>query len=367
MKKLSILGVFILALISLNSCKTEDDVVFITQDGNGPVLNLPDNGANIVLDINNQTSTATTVVWDEADYNVPTAVSYTLQLAISGTDFASPIDAGATTENYYIWTNEQLNDVSVNNLSLVPFMSTDVDLRIKATIGEGGETTYSNVVTLAITPYTTDLPKLAVPGNHQGWNPSDLEVDYVPFLASSAFGESDYEGFVYLDGEFKFVEPNDVNVFEWGNKDWGDDGTFSGNLISDGEINLSATPGYYYIQANTDPNDDGSEPGTYNLQVTNWGVIGNATPTGWDSDTDMTYNPDTKTWTLVLNLVPQQAPDNGLKFRANDDWGINMGDTGADGTMEFNGDNIGIDTAGTYLITLDLSNPRAYTYSLELQ
>jgi hypothetical protein len=35
--------------------------------------------------------------------------------------------------------------------------------------------------------------------------------------------------------------------------------------------------------------------------------------------------------------------------------------------MEFGGENLGVETAGTYLITLDLSNPRAYTYSFELQ
>jgi len=367
MKKLSILSLLFIGLLAFNSCETEDDVVFVTQDSNGPVVTLPANGSDIVLDINNQMSTAATIVWDEADYNVPTAVNYTIQLAVSGTDFATPADAGATTENYYVWSNSQLNDVAVGNLLLTPFLASNVDLRVKATIGDGGETTYSNIVTLSITPYTTDLPRLAVPGNHQGWQPDESIADYVPYLASSAFGATDYEGFVYLDGEFKFVEPNNVGVFEWNNKDWGDDGSFSGSLISDGEVNLSATAGYYYVQVNTDPNDDGSEPGSYNIQATEWGVIGNATPTGWDSDTDMIYDANTKTWSVTLDLIPQAAPDNGLKFRANDGWDLNIGDNDADGTMEFGGQNIGVETAGTYLITLDLSNPRLYTYSIELQ
>ncbi len=367
MKKLSILGLLFIGLLALNSCETEDDVVFTTQDSNAAVVTLPDNGAAIVLDINNQMSTAATIVWDEADYSVPTAVSYTIQLAVSGTDFAAPADAGATTNNFIVWTHEQLNEIAVNSLMLAPFTAANVDLRVKSTIGDGAEAAYSNIVTLSITPYTTDLPRLAVAGNHQGWNPSDLEVDYVPYLASSAFGESDYEGFVYLDGGFKFVEANNVGVFEWGNKDWGDDGSFSGALISDGETDLSASAGYYYVKANTDPNDDGSEPGSYSIQATNWGVIGNATPTGWDSDTDMTYDADAKTWSVTLDLIPQEAPDNGLKFRANDDWNLNIGDDDGDGSMEFSGQNIGVETAGTYLITLDLSNPRSYSYSIELQ
>jgi hypothetical protein len=56
-----------------------------------------------------------------------------------------------------------------------------------------------------------------------------------------------------------------------------------------------------------------------------------------------------------------------VKFRANDAWTLNYGDTGADGSLEPDGGNIAVPTTGTYIVTLDLSNPRAYTYSLQLQ
>ncbi len=55
-----------------------------------------------------------------------------------------------------------------------------------------------------------------------------------------------------------------------------------------------------------------------------------------------------------------------MKFRANDDWPWNYGDTGADGSLENDGDNIVVDTDGNYTIVLDLSTPRAYTYSVTL-
>jgi hypothetical protein len=57
---------------------------------------------------------------------------------------------------------------------------------------------------------------------------------------------------------------------------------------------------------------------------------------------------------------------NFIKFRANDAWDLNYGDTGADGSLEAGGDNIPIEEAGTYEITLDLSS-YPYTYSLEKQ
>ena len=102
----------------------------------------------------------------------------------------------------------------------------------------------------------------------------------------------------------------------------------------------------------------------YSLTKTSWGLIGNATPTGWDSDTDMIYDAESKTWSVTLDLTKQEAPDNGIKFRANDDWALNIGDTDADGTMEFGGENMGISEDGNYTIVLDLSNPRIYTYSI---
>jgi len=205
----------------------------------------------------------------------------------------------------------------------------------------------------------TQIPlNIAVPGNHQGWNPATA-----PLLAASVLGQTDYEGFVWLDGEFKFIAPDGNGDFNWGNLDWGDasgvNGSYTQVLTADNEGNIGASAGYYLVKADT-------EALTYSIELTNWGVIGNATPTGWDSDTDMVYDPVANTWSVTLDLTAQPAPDNGIKFRANDAWDLNIGDTDADGTMEFGGQNIGIPADGNYTITLDLSNPRAYTYSVVL-
>jgi hypothetical protein len=74
----------------------------------------------------------------------------------------------------------------------------------------------------------------------------------------------------------------------------------------------------------------------------------------------MTFDAASKTWTVTAPLSV-----GGLKFRANNAWDINYGDTGADGILDLNGDNISITQAGNYLITLDLSSAGNYTYSLK--
>ena len=53
-----------------------------------------------------------------------------------------------------------------------------------------------------------------------------------------------------------------------------------------------------------------------------------------------------------------------IKFRANDAWDINLGDTKADGLLEPGGDNIKVAVAGKYLVTLNLSVGGNYTYVL---
>jgi hypothetical protein len=152
--------------------------------------------------------------------------------------------------------------------------------------------------------------------------------------------------------------------------DYGDtgtaDGSYSGTIEQEGEVNVglpAGQAGYYRVQVDT-------EALTYNLTRTEWGIIGNATPGGWDNSTPMTYDPATKKWTVIAVMTAQSAPDNGWKFRANNAWEINLGDTtvnSTDGTLSYGGSNISIAAAGTYRIELDLSNPRAYTYTITLQ
>ena len=52
-----------------------------------------------------------------------------------------------------------------------------------------------------------------------------------------------------------------------------------------------------------------------------------------------------------------------IKFRANDDWAINFGDTDANGSLEYDGDNIQITEAGNYTVEL-LVNVADYTYKV---
>lgn len=349
-------SVFILFGALVVSCSTDDVQDRPVIEGvDSPVMAAPESGSAYTLLPETMAQQAERFVWSKANYNGDVAISYTLEIDVEGGDFSSPESLGGTTGALQLSVSQETLNTACLSLGATPYTAANFDVRVVSS-ASGFDLMGSNKVTITVTPYTTETPKIAVPGNHQGWNPPTA-----PLLAASGFGQTDFEGYVALDGEFKFVAKNAAGNFEWGNDDWGDDGTFSGMLALTGESNCTAVAGYYKINANTTTL-------AYTTTLTTWGVLGSATAPvtggdGWANDADLTYDPGTKKWSIIINLVGGQE----IKFRANNDWGLNYGDNGADSSLEEGGSNIAVPTTGSYLVELDLSNPRAYTYTLTQQ
>jgi hypothetical protein len=100
----------------------------------------------------------------------------------------------------------------------------------------------------------------------------------------------------------------------------------------------------------------------YTIKVTpypawpDWGIIGSATPTGWDSDTNLNYDLATKTYSITMNMIP-----GAYKFRLDDGWGTNYGSSSSTGgALVLGGADIPITIAGSYKITVDF-NAKKYT------
>ncbi len=91
-------------------------------------------------------------------------------------------------------------------------------------------------------------------------------------------------------------------------------------------------------------------------EITSWGIIGNATPGGWDADTQLTYKGGL-VWEAKVALTAGE-----YKFRANGAWNIDLG--GDVDNLTQGGANIAVSEAGTYTVTLDLSDARAYKVTL---
>lgn len=177
--------------------------------------------------------------------------------------------------------------------------------------------------------YTVGKPVLYMAGDANGWATND-------YLA----GEDGvhFTGYMYLNQNgFKFcTQP------EWKGTNYGANFDTAGDAAN---ITMTEAAGYYKVDVDLESKSYVLTP------ITTIGIIGSASPNGWDSDVDMTYVPyNAETKELGYWEAKDITLASGeIKFRANDDWAINWGgDTNA---LTQGGDNISVE-AGTYDIKL---------------
>lgn len=323
------------ASVLLWSCQKEETRA-VLKSGAAPTL-ASSRTTPLVLTQANASQPALDFTWNVVDYGYSDAINYVLQIAKSGSNFA-----GATTTEVGVTKKALKKTFTVAELNaelnkiLPTGIASDIDVRLKA----DAEGIVSNTLKLNVTPYRVLVQygfpaAINVAGNFQGWSPATA-----PQIVSLA-NDGNYAGFIdFTTGtpapEFKFVKGND-----WSAGDFGSAGT---GLLGNGGNNLQlSAPGFYLIRANTNART------WSNYRINAWGLIGSATANGWNSDQDLTWNPGTKTYTITTNLSAGE-----IKFRANDDWAVDLGDNGADGRPDLGGNNIKIETAGNYTITLDI-------------
>lgn len=331
MKKFLFIPLLAALLIAACSKQATDPVL---QIGSAPALTSPANGTSYVLVDSTSEEIFSLFTWTAAEYGFDAGVSYTLELDRAGNNFADPITIGTVNAlELRNVTNGKINSILLN-LGLPGEEEADIEFRVSAKINPEVQILYSQPITLKITPFTIVIvyPFLHVPGSYQGWNPADSFT-----VVYSARSDEKYEGYVYFNdaaAKYKYTKGPSWST------NWGDTGA-DGSLDPNGtDISLSGAAGVYKLNADLNAL-------THSLTRTDWGIIGDATPTGWNSDTDMVYDQAEKKYTITLDLGVGK-----IKFRANDDWAINLGDNDANKSLEYGGADINITEAGNYTVEL---------------
>jgi hypothetical protein len=152
MKKLSILGLFIFALFTFNSCETEDDVVFVADQGEFSFTNTF--SSEYVLTPLTSGNLAERFTWNTPDVGVPTNISYQLQKSIIG-DFSDAETVGATSSNEIALTvGDMLVYAAELGLDADPSTETpnvgNVSFRLRAVVGDSSLETFSNAQSLTL-------------------------------------------------------------------------------------------------------------------------------------------------------------------------------------------------------------------------
>ena len=175
--------------------------------------------------------------------------------------------------------------------------------------------------------YSVGKPVLYMKGDANGWNGYD-------YLAGD--DGVHFTGFMYLNQNgFKFTTAPD-----WSGTGYGENFSTAPDA---GNIVMTEPAGYYKVEV------DLSEK-TYKLTpITTIGIIGAATPGGWDAETPLTYNETERCWEVKdIALTADEC-----KFRANNEWVMQWGYDGEKFVFSNNAPAVQfVPEAGTYDIKL---------------
>jgi len=304
-----------------------------------------------------------TFKWPAVVYPYKAHVTYTLQADLpADTIGATPwTNAASVTVGKDILT-KAFKGSDLNALALtVGITANDTGKMVFRVQAYQDRNVYSNVVTVTVKPwkpavaYSHGWSVLWVPGDYQGWSPSTA-----PTVAAEQ--PNIYEGYIYEPAggtyQFKFT-----NAQDWNHTNYGDNG--NGTLTTNGAAAGMTLPGPGYYELVCNP-----VALTWNYTLTTWSIIGDATPGGWTTDTEMAYNPTTQVWTVTAAMLSTGS----FKFRANNAWNIDFG-IDSNGRLAYadnpaypyNGSlsNLTVPSSRTYTITLNLQNPNNYTYTVK--
>lgn len=350
-----------LVLLLMTGCKKSPDLTYLKVINFPPSLTVSAN--TVVLTTSNDQAEVIKFNWPAVKYDIDAPVTYTLQFSLTSDTLG--VNAWANAKDSVVgvdillkgFLGTSLNEIAVNALGLNPGTATNVAVRVKAFLDRP---VYSNAVVVSINPHSifTGYPVLYIPGDYQGWNPSSAST------IISLQSDRRFEGYVNFPtgGTFQFkMTPQP----DWNPTAYGDNTGNSGDIIVAnfaGANMVVPGEGYYELTADLNTNK-------WTATKTTWSIIGDATPGGWGSDTQMSYDVANKVWKVTCDMVAGGS----FKFRANNAWIIDFGIDAA-GKLRYADNpffgftpglnNLTVPVNGNYTITLDLHDAADYTYIL---
>lgn len=353
--------IFTLLVITLfiTSCEKDEDQAVLK---NPSASSLKADKTILVLTKDNEAQTAITFDWSNPDYGVAVAQKNQLQIAVKGTNFASPknVDLGDGTKKVS-YTVAEFNTVLLD-AGLLPGVATDIEVRLSSKLGSYDAVT-SNSVTVKVTPYLTEFPSFYLVGDASavGWNAGTAQLLYKKDNLSTIY--------TYLENgkSFRFLGQQDWGPLNYsldvagmnaGNRYFK---TWSTNLSPSTPENIQFTgvSGMYKVVIDADATVksitvSASPVNTWN--PANVYLVG--TVNGWNSATAI---PMTNLGNGKFEYTVALPAASEFKFLGQQSWGdLDWGNITADGNTGYLGPkgsngNIKFDgTGGNYKISVDI-------------
>ncbi len=347
MKKLNIFAYCLAGMLAFSSC--QDD-----RDDNPTILHPETFTLNASTETVYDLQNIETIDWtcDVPDYGYSAAVTYSVQINkdnnwvdAEGENAASYVTLEATysTNQLKISAAEMDRSLIILNewfdAETFPTTEQTVFVRIMSSISTvSGYEAYSEPVEIRYLPYYMEVSlepeTMYVVGDHNGWAAND---DAPRLIATDEAGMI-FHGYAQLNTQFKFMTTD-----SWADPNYGGG---SGTLALGGG-NITATPGFYQIDANLNTM-------TYSLRTCTWGIVGDAVGS-WDNDVQLIYNSSTGALEAEVEFSAGQ-----FKFRQDGDWAYSLGSSLDE--LVYDGGNMSV-SPGRYTVRLYLNGP---TYRAEL-
>lgn len=324
--------------ILIVSCE-QKELITLNPDAN-TVVSLSETDLLLTTEMEGQD--VLTVSWTDPDFGFDAGATYKVLIDFADGDFSEPQTIAVGTSLEKVFKSQELN-AKLLSLGAIPDVVNDVAFKVLIVLSDYSDI-LSDASTISITPYASYLDLSTAWGVVGSATPNGWDGPDIPFYQTGT--DNVFDAYATLvDGMIKFRKDNEWAV-NYGDND--NDGS-----LEEGGADIPVTAGSYKITINL--NDL-----TWSMEAFSWGIVGSAAPNGWDGpDAVMNYDPYSDTFKAAVTLIAGE-----IKFRQNNSWDVNYGDTGADGTLEAGGDNIAVD-AGHYIVTLDFSDANNPVYSIE--
>lgn len=350
------LSAFVLGMIFISSC-TDNDPKYIATAPAAGEFKLTSSMDSIALhELGAGARTAIAFQWDSMVYKISTPVTYTIQIDTLNGNFTSPLEEEIATNTYSIsYSDSILNKKCLNLLKLKPDVNNQIQVRIKANMAFGNMPVYSNVKTLKVRPYSVKkiVSYLYMPGNTSGgWTEFTTKI-------CSRNNDGKYEGYVQATiwDNFKFTTQESFATGTTYGSVPNSLYSLSDNASTQWNIWFDAG-GYFLVKA------DLNNMTWSKTVVTSFCVTGDFN--GWSLTANpMTFDAANKVWTATCDL---SNIGYGIQIIGNGDWTYKFGNSDGSknsGELTIGGANIMPTLTGSRTVTMDLSNPEKYTYSIQ--
>ena len=355
-----ILGIF--AVVTMTAC-ADREVITVDNSASAMVVDL--STSNLFLDQNFPDNPALTISWSPADYSVPVAVNYSVEVSADEA-FTKPYEISKVTESNraVTYTATQMNGAAVA-IGLVENKSGKMFVRVTSYLGIDSLPAKSNVTSLMITPYKLVYPDFYLVGaaSYVGWTATSAQI------LQKVDNQSIIYTYLEKDQSFRFLGQKDWNPINYSIDAAGIKAEYKyfkqvpSTIAADGEENMkfSGETGIYKLVINADKsvqslNATLSTIPTFDIPQAY--LVGNVAGVNWVAENAVEM---TKKGPGVFEYTTTLGADSEFKFLGQKsfgalDWG-NISTAGNSGFLGPKGDSDNIKfvgDGGSYKITVNI-------------